>query len=69
MSQTNSESHMMKLYADKTKMHKNWHNINSEVQFTGDSPKMTRECSMHAATMTPIVAAIMDGVAIVIAPL
>ena len=55
----------MKLYANKNKIHKNWQNINSKVQLAGDLPEMTGGCRMHAVTMTPIVAAIVDRVMIV----
>lgn len=43
-------------------MQKNWHNISSKVQLTGDLLEMTRRCMIHDAAMTPVVAAIADGV-------
>ena len=52
------------MYANKNKMHKNWHNINSKVQVAWDLPEATRGCSMHSATTIPIADVIADRVVI-----
>jgi len=33
--------------ANKSKIHQNWHYINSKVQLARESPEMTRGCKTH----------------------